>query len=978
MLDFEIRHPGIAQQKIWKLFVQKAEEESGRELITAVEEVCGDALTLANDINRLFPNYTIHGESHSASVCEWMGVLLGDRVQELTVQEAAMLVMAACCHDIGMSVSVEQEDKMRNPKNRIWKEHFLRNPYDEIEFREHGKITDRILRGYVRQHHHERVEKHDLKWPQILNDAGITFGDLLELCRSHGTGLSRDKLKYKKEKYDLLLCAVLLRLADLLDYDISRSPQVLFRHMGLDHPRSAEEEQSAVEYLKNQAGEFEKHVVGNAIRYTATYDHPEKEQKVRRYLDLVEKELGYCGEELSQTASHWQTLSLPWRIDDTDVIRQGYTAKKFCMTMDQDRILDLLTGENLYSDPGVFVRELLQNSIDAVLLRAKRDAAFSLEQGEIKIETWIDDSANMWFCIRDNGTGMDEHIIENHFLKVGNSYYTSERFHHENRMDSKNSYSAISRFGIGILSCFMGDKEHTQLKVSTRRYGKDEDNGIRLDVTGLHGYYFLCRENELSDDKRWFPKMPKSPYSEEQGYREEPGTTICVNVNLIRMGDLRSIREILDKYVQFPEVRVTYNGPEGYKQYHTQQELMAAVYALNPDGGVKEYVHELSDEMYMTLGSRNRRLLQNKKPELVLRYHPVNWLSDSDKMTGVVISVSTRGSVPKVTAAARIADAGTIDMIITPWIGGYPDQPYTIKMKVSASEQTLWSMCAENIPQNQSTMCWIAYNGVYSDFNNLDNPGVWWFPDEDKAFSILLLHQDFAPQVNVARNKVVSLTLETLCCMNSVMRLWKKGNLPGYMTNNDYLLATERELWNILEKHPAWKDCLDACEEVYLKHYESRYFVWMLLQVAAWKKKSGVRWCWKTSEEVQEKDGENRAEYGAHRDEIFLKKDEEPSDYETADFPVLMFVSIDSTMDWQYTYYGHFVSYNRTAPLSRWLIEKREMLVQRVPDVYDQLIRNMVLKSPEKSIPQAVNAILSYLRSFDHNAFEIHDGLFLH
>ena len=980
MADFEKKHPGIAAQKLWKLFEEKAEEQGlGRDFISAVGEVCAIGLNLSKYIVRFFPTFTLHDETHSVNVCQWMWVLLGEEGRKkLTPHEAALLLMAACCHDIGMAVSPEQEEQMRLRTYPGWDDYFRQNLKDDEEYEETKVISDRMLRNFVRMRHHERIGENlrESDWPDDLFDEELDWELLLALCRSHGVELEGAELTCRGELYDLRMCAVLLRLADLLDFDAGRAPEVLFHQMGLDRPRDAESWRSAEEHQKNRTGSFREKFVNGRIRYIAQYDNPGVEQEIRKYLDWVDQELTKCRNCLSQS-ERWKNLDLPYKVDDEKVKRKGYAAGKFRMTMDQDKVIDLLTGENLYSDPGVFVRELLQNSIDAVLMRAKQDLGFSLEQGLIQIDTWMDEEANTWFRIRDNGTGMNEHIIQNHFLKVGNSYYTSEEFKYANRHAPKGSYTAISRFGIGILSCFMGDKEHTQLKVSTKRFDENGKSGIRLDVTGLHGYYFLCKEKKHPANETWFPKMP-SINEEDRGYREEPGTTICVNTNLLRMGELRSFREILDKYVQFPEVRVTYNGPEGYKEYHTQQELMEAVYALNPDGGVKEYVHEMSDEMYMTLDARSRRLLQNKKPELVLRYHPVNWLSDSDKMTGVVISVSTRGSVRKVTAAARIADAGTIDMIITPWMGGFPNQPYTIKMKVSASEQTLWSMCAENIPQNRSTVCWIAYNGVHADCNNINDHSDWWFSDEGAELSILLLHQDFVPQVNVARNKVVSLPLETLCCMNSVLRLWEKDNLLGYMTNKDCLLATERELWDILEKHPAWKDCLDACEEVYLEHYESKYFVWMLLQVAAWKKKSGVRWCWKTSEEVQENDGENRAEYGAHRDEIVLKKDEEPSDYETADFPALIFVSIDSTMDKQYTYYGHFVSYNRTAPLSRWLIEKREMLMQRVPDVYDQLIRNMMLKSPQKSIPQAVNAILSYLRSFDHNTFEIHDGLFLH
>ena len=59
MTDFEKKHPGIAQQELWKLFVRKAEEaELGRYFISAVGEVCAIGLNLSKYIVRFFPTFT--------------------------------------------------------------------------------------------------------------------------------------------------------------------------------------------------------------------------------------------------------------------------------------------------------------------------------------------------------------------------------------------------------------------------------------------------------------------------------------------------------------------------------------------------------------------------------------------------------------------------------------------------------------------------------------------------------------------------------------------------------------------------------------------------------------------------------------------------------------------------------------------------------------------------------------------------------
>ena len=995
-VDLKRDHPGFVQQELWKLFEQKAKAEHGEAFVTAVEEVCGDALALANDINRFFPKFTLHDEHHSARVCGWMYALLGEHAEELTALESALLVMAACCHDIGMSVGVDQETQMRKPAYHGWVEHFRQNPMDKMEYEAAGKITDDLLRKYVRMHHHERIEEHDLEWPDILVRKGITENDFLELCRSHGTGLSREKLTYKKKKYDLLLCAVLLRLADLLDYDISRSPQVLFRHMGLNHPRNEEEMQSAEEHLKNQAGEFDKLIVDGILRYTATYDHPEKEQKVRGYLDMVQQELDYCAKELAQTASAWQNFRLPYRIDDHDVKRNGFSSKKFCMTMDQDKVIDLLTGENLYSDAGVFVRELLQNSIDAVLMRVKHDKKFKLEDGLIQIETWNDDQGNTWFCIRDNGTGMDEDIIENHFLKVGNSYYTSDRFRYENRSDKGSGYTAISRFGIGILSCFMGvkeqkvsakrigekaengigtlssfmgDKAHTQLKVSTKRFGEETENGIRLDVTGLRGYYFLCNEKDHKENKRWFPPMPKSPYNEERGYRTEPGTTICVNANLIRMGETRSFREILDEYVKFPEIRVTYNGPEGYKEYPTQQELMDLAHKLNPDGEIREYVYEIPDEALEELKQGFPYHTFEERPRVILHYEPLDRLSDSEKLTGVRIwaeAVEPKVRIQEVEDQAlrkalegsRMDMSGVIHEVgvriqfdingvlsdilkrkIAP-MGGVLVNFLKGKqsLRLSPAEMRLWELCFGAIRGSKAGKKLIAYNGVLVQS---DRDAFYGYSD---FCCVILLREEFLPQVNMARNEITEIPTEAACCMDM-------AGLGDAVPGNLWMLATERELWEILDRHPGWAGMLQVEEE--LGAWES--FLHKAIWLAHWKRQCQVS-------------------LGLRYFEAYTNPEEKP-DGRTADFPAVMFCRLDGDA-LCYTWQGNSY-YNSSHPFSRWLIEHRAALVEQVPNLNDTMIKTMMLEIDEEKIRDVLNTSLELLRKMEGNPFQVPADLVL-
>ncbi len=52
------------------------------------------------------------------------------------------------------------------------------------------------------------------------------------------------------------------------------------------------------------------------------------------------------------------------------------------------------------------MRELLQNAIDATLLRGEMDASFVPEESHIDCWEWSDKEGKLWFRIDDYGTGM--------------------------------------------------------------------------------------------------------------------------------------------------------------------------------------------------------------------------------------------------------------------------------------------------------------------------------------------------------------------------------------------------------------------------------------------------------------------------------------------------------------------------------------------------------------------------------------------
>lgn len=104
-----------------------------------------------------------------------------------------------------------------------------------------------------------------------------------------------------------------------------------------------------------------------------------------------------------------------------------------------------ILSDHLYSSPDVYIRELLQNGVDAIVAREKEDEQYKLnKKGHIKIK--IQEGKNLTF--EDNGLGLTEEEIHQFLAIIGQS---SKRDIESGKILSE----FIGRFGIGLLSYFM-------------------------------------------------------------------------------------------------------------------------------------------------------------------------------------------------------------------------------------------------------------------------------------------------------------------------------------------------------------------------------------------------------------------------------------------------------------------------------------------------------------------------------------------
>lgn len=991
----------------------------GTEFISAVRAVCEEGQNLAKSINEFFPNFTLHDVTHIENVCKWMWQLLGDKQRGLSVREAALLVMSACCHDMGMAVSDEQKEDMRSQAiagdDPGWANFFKRHHSYYLEMRSSHEVSDEMLRCYVRENHAARVAEQLESWDGVLDSEGLHRKDFIALCASHGSDLSSIDKTVRNREFageapdpDYGLCAALLRIADLLDYDVSRAPKRLLAFKGLDKSTGKEQKISTVEWIKNGTGKFR--LQGKDLLYSAKITDPGIDHDIREYLDWVDDELSMCGRYLRRHNGRWSTFELPEEVG-WDAEPRGYETGDFRLTMDQDRVLELLSGESLYGSPDVFVRELLQNAIDAVHARVQLDPTFSASDGRVDVRTWFDHDGYGWFSITDNGVGMDKHAIETYFLKIGQSYYDSDEYKSDVvASGGDTSDLPISRFGIGILSCFMG-KSDNQIEVVTKRFSQNGSShyAYRLDVTGLHGYYVLSKLEHkgsgleaLRPDYIDYPKAPRDDNS------HSIGTTIYVRVSLYALGGTRRFKDMLDKYVRFPKVRVTYEGPDGCYKYPTQDELMDLVHMLNPDGPgheLRTYEYPLTSEAFEELKEGAPEIEWEHEPRIVVRYCPLDWFAHSKKIAGVAVAIDIDdGMVGKKIPvdSSLIKDFGLPILTINSrdWYFdnagvhlaiSATDERSSVMTQLTSIRLNPSSFAEQITPAEERLNSYVMADCRFEQFGGVayrgvtvDSPSRSAYTDSALFISCVLLNDGYRPHVKLSRAGSTSLPLEAFLDMELTdysLRHLKASGLMDYSIFSGLYYdghVDGAELRVLFKIHPDWKDKWPYLWEREYADLADRLKQETRVEISC----DQLGYCHDLDTAVTlfllKEDFAVSMDF--HRDESILlienrKNSEESPESSYLDFPPELFIQpIGETRELGRIIrggpYGTTVLLNLDHALSQWLVEWGRRLKKDAPNMFAALLSGLRGGSSKEGVINSVNRTLDILKQVPGDPFK--------
>ena len=410
-------------------------------------------IVLANEIPKIFDAYTIHDISHSFRILQHCYSLVYDKIDELNELDIVILIYSAILHDIGMSVSSEE-------KIEIQSENYSYNglKYSAM-LHQRGNNKNVAMQDFIRAIHADRSNDHiQNDHPSkylIPNQQFIDFrNEVGMVCASHGKDFSwvLKKLSYETVKgsytYNLQFCSYLLRLGDLLDFDCNRTPPILYKMIKPIGYSDGEWRQHFM--IKNFQKVFSNEVNQKTITIIAESNDPKIHRKFLIYVKWIENEVESVINASNKMAEKYKINLNPFL--DIRIDTNGYKFSDKKLSIDYYAITKLLMGEKIYGDKKLAIREIIQNSIDACKIRQEYENN-KYTHGDDKFQQSIKviiDKGNETITIKDNGMGMTPEIVNNYFLNVGKSYYTSESF-----LLEEYDYKPIGNFGIGFLACFM-------------------------------------------------------------------------------------------------------------------------------------------------------------------------------------------------------------------------------------------------------------------------------------------------------------------------------------------------------------------------------------------------------------------------------------------------------------------------------------------------------------------------------------------
>lgn len=514
------------------------------------KKVCQDVL---NTVVMNYPHYTNHDVSHCEAIITNIEMLLGEKViRALSPTDTWLLLHAAYLHDIGMVIEckkIEQnweskefqeylhEMEDSNDEAMAKNAQFINSLGDKLGKKEsvpswpvhvRNAVTILIAEYYRRQH--AETSSSYVKDMGSMFHLDLSFNDLIQerliqllgdiICLHTEDGRKILDLDYRTNGFNAdyahpRFIAQMLRMGDLLDADNNRfntTNEFAFGEIPASSKNHWEKHKSARHIL----------ITPDVIEYRADCGSEEVYRETRRFLSWLKEEVEFW-------ALNWKSI-MPANINGSapklgkcelllngvpDI--QGLSDLQFSIS--PEKAFEIIEGSNIYNNKFVFLREIVQNALDACKVQMWRDISegrykswiskdvkdlkelkklqpFEIEKGvfdnyEIEVRLYNCDDTHMKIVIKDNGIGISAEQLKK-MCNVGVSY-SGDKARKEEIESMPIWLRPTAGFGIGLQSIFLVVNE---FEIYSKAAGED---GIYAKVTSRrkNGYVQVTKSDKL-------------------------------------------------------------------------------------------------------------------------------------------------------------------------------------------------------------------------------------------------------------------------------------------------------------------------------------------------------------------------------------------------------------------------------------------------------------------------------------------------
>lgn len=350
-------------------------------------------------VGRLYNHFSRHDSSHSRQILVNIGRVLGEELERLSASDIWLILETAFVHDLGMVIPYDLlHEGLKQPEFRSYlrgisedRGHELHSSVSQLKPEEPSgwlrvsegpletiNLFHQLVVGFYRSRHAalsgQAATAFDAGEParraRLVPDRLFRLRD--EICRLHTAPFSEilDTVCREENGMSDDIChprfvACLLRLGDLLDLDNGRFCPVMEKIYG-PAPASKwahEDKHASIRHFI---------CTPTSIEVVAECATDAGYAETAHWMDLLSQEVAEQNNHWGEIVPPRSSMRLPSlsrvevRHKDNTLLEKGTLPR---ITINEDRALQLLQGAGLYDNKWQAIRELLQNAVDATLVR---------------------------------------------------------------------------------------------------------------------------------------------------------------------------------------------------------------------------------------------------------------------------------------------------------------------------------------------------------------------------------------------------------------------------------------------------------------------------------------------------------------------------------------------------------------------------------------------------------------------------------